>query len=161
MPKTIFAICVLACLPALAGCSMLYDPCDDLETKLCADLGGDCAVLSSNASVHDAIIPARRRQSEKAQCEMYAADQNYLSYTLPWTRYLIEQTRDPATPAPTLTPPVAVDGIASGLSGYWLYLLPVFIIPLMLLFSFRSMRAAKKAAQGGGQPPPGQQPPNT
>ncbi len=152
--------CFLAFAP-LAGCSMLYDPCGDLETRLCADLGGDCSVFQSNPTVHDAIVPQRRRQAEKSQCEMYAAPENYQSYTLPWTRYLVAQTRDPSTPAPQLPPPVAVDGLASGVSGYWLYLLPVLIIPLIFLYSVRSMRAAKKAAQGGGQPPPaGQGPPD-
>jgi hypothetical protein len=90
---------------------------------------------------------------------MYAADENYLSYTLPWARYLIAQTRDPSTPAPQLSPPVPVDGLASGIASNWFYLLPVLIIPLMILYSVRSMRAARKAAQSSG-PPSEKGPPN-
>ena len=85
---------------SLSGCSLLYDPCGDLEDKLCADLGADCAAFSETPAIRDTFIPARRRQAERVQCETFAADENYAGFTLPQAKYLVAVQRDPTTPAP-------------------------------------------------------------
>lgn len=123
-----------------SGCGLLYDPCGDLEERLCADLGSDCAIFRSSPSIYESVIPLRRRQAERAQCEMFAADVNYSSYTLPWVRYLVERSRDPSTRAPSLPRPQPADGLASGISGSFLYLLPVVAIAAIFFVSWRARR---------------------
>ena len=135
-----------------SGCGLLYDPCGALEERLCADLGSDCAVFRSSPSISESVIPLRRRKAERAQCEMFAADVNYSSYTLPWVRYLVERTRDPSTRAPSLPRPQPADGLASGISGSFLYLLPVIAIAAILFVSWRARR--KLAGAYPAMPPP-------
>lgn len=126
-----------------SGCGLLYDPCGDLEERLCADLGSDCAVFRSSPSISESVIPRRRRKAERAQCEMFAADVNYSRHTLPWVRYLVEHSRNPSTPAPNLPRLQLVDGLAGGISGSFLYLLPLIAIAAIV---FVSWRARKKLA---------------
>ncbi len=120
---------------SLSGCSLFYDPCGELENKLCADLGSDCATFSDTPSIRDVFIPARRRQAERVQCEMFADEVNYAGYTLPQTKYLIAAQRDPTTPAPQLAK-LRVAGLSSSVSGPWLYALPLVFIPGLFLYSW-------------------------
>lgn len=138
---------LVAC--AASGCGLLFDPCGDLDERLCADLGpADCAVFRANPSIHESVIPIMRRRGERAQCEMFAAEVNYSSYTLPWIRYLVEQSRNPGTRTPNLPAPQPVDGLASGVSGNFLYLLPVISIALIFFVSWRARRKLATAQPG-------------
>lgn len=136
-----------------SGCGLLYDPCDDLEEQLCADLGEDCQTFRGVESIHASVIPLRRRKSERAQCELFGADENYESYTLPFVRYQIAVRRDPSTPAPRLPTPQHVDGLYSGVSSWLFCCFPLVFIPLMVLWSRRT-RQKLAAMQAGASPAP-------
>lgn len=124
----------------LGGCGLLFDPCGDLEERLCADLGPDCATFRNEPGIFGAVIPQRRRQSDRAQCEMFIADENYASYTLPFIQGLIRQRHDPSARMPTLPRPQAVDGLASGVSSYFFYCVPFLVIPGIFFFSWRARK---------------------
>jgi hypothetical protein len=143
---------VLSLALATSGCGLLYDPCSDLDDRLCADLGADCEVFRGRSSIHESVVPRRRRQAERAQCEMLGADENYRSYTLPYVRHQIAVTRDPSTPAPQLPTPRPVDGLASGFSSWFLCCLPVVVIPFILFVGWRSRQRLAAAPGAPGAP---------
>lgn len=135
---------------ASSGCGLLFDPCGDLDERLCADLGSeDCAVFRSNSSIYESVIPHRRRKVERSMCEMLVDDSNYASYTLPYVRHQIAVTRDPRTRAPELPSPQPVDGLASGFGSWFLCCVPVVVIPFILFIGWRSRRQLA-AAQASG-----------
>lgn len=140
----------LLALP-LSGCGLLFDPCGDLEERLCADLGPDCATFRSEASIHDSVVPRLRRRAERAQCEMFVADENYATYTLPYVQHQLRARRDPTARMPALPRPQPVDGVASGVSSYLFYCLPFLVIPGIFFFSWRARR--NLAAAGGAVMP--------
>lgn len=141
----------LLALP-LPGCALLSDPCGDLEERLCADLGPDCATFRGEASIRGSVVPERRRRAERAQCEMFVADENYATYTLPYVQHQIRARRDPTARMPALPRPQPVDGLASGVSSYFFYCLPFLVVPGIFFFSWR---ARKNLAAAGGVVPPG------
>lgn len=145
---------------SLGGCSLFYDPCGDLEARLCSDLGADCATFRSDAQIHGSVIPQRRRSAERQQCEMFGADENYASYTLPYVRYQVQARRDPTVRMPALPTPRPA-GLSSGFAS-WLYCaLPFVVIPAMLFYTWYARRqlAAASGAPAGAMPhagpPPG------
>jgi hypothetical protein len=88
-------------------------PCEDLNRRICADLGADCDVWEGTSSV---IIPSPRWRMhgrritpaflthDASICRSYAERSNYESRTLPLARFLVRKQKYPgsADVAPTL-----------------------------------------------------------
>ncbi|MBZ0119436.1 MAG: hypothetical protein K8H88_20775 [Sandaracinaceae bacterium] len=147
MTRALFMVLASA---LLGGCGLVLDPCGDLDELLCADLGPDCATFRSEPGIYGAVIPQGRRKSDRAQCEMFVADENYASYTLPFIQGLIRQRRDPSARMPALRSPHAVDGLASGVSSYFFYCVPFIVIPGILFFSWRARKNLGAAQRAPG-----------
>lgn len=127
---------LLALASALGGCTS-REACTTLETRLCADLGSDCADFRS-AHAFELLTPdpaksGRQRLKrivmewivpERAQlCDTLGEEPNYHTSLLPQARWHARRHRDPrsAGPAPSFAyapPPL-------GASDYAIYLVPV------------------------------------
>ncbi|UJR86459.1 hypothetical protein [Sandaracinus amylolyticus] len=140
MTTTLRCFSLALLVSSLSGCSLIYDPCGDLETRLCTDLGpADCGVFRGDERIHGSVIPQRRRSAERSQCEMFADDANYAGYTLPYVRYQVQQRSNPTLAMPALATPRPA-GLSGGLASYLWYFLPCITIPAIFIYSFWSMR---------------------
>jgi hypothetical protein len=103
----------LAWLGAFGALVSSCHPCEDLNRRLCADLGADCSVWEDTSSI---IIPSPRWRmrgrritpafltQEASTCRSYAARSNYESRTLPLARFLVRKQTYPASA--DLAPPM-------------------------------------------------------
>lgn len=78
---------------ALAGCNH----CSNLDKRICADLGADCSVWRSDATLRSMVIPAneRRLRVRESTCDALGDDAIYTSRTLPMVRNYIVHLRNP------------------------------------------------------------------
>jgi hypothetical protein len=125
-------------ISAVLFTSACAHPCRTLDERVCADLGEACAEWRADAELRASYLPADdkvvMRKSEGASCEMYVADENYTTFTLPNIRYRLALKKNPGTPAPKLPQLVAVDGVFSGVSGPLTYIFPIVSVVGMFLY---------------------------
>jgi hypothetical protein len=123
---------------AILSLSACDHPCRSLDERVCADLGEACGEWRGDAQLRASYLPAdgqlTMRKSDGFRCEMYVADENYATHTLPSIRYRLALKRNPSQPAPNLSELVPVDGVFSGVSGPVVYVLPVASVVGMFLY---------------------------
>jgi hypothetical protein len=90
----------LAWLGAFGALLLSCHPCEDLNRRICADLGADCAVWEDTSSIiissprwrmHGRRITPAFLTQEASICRSYAARSNYESRTLPMARFLVRK----------------------------------------------------------------------
>jgi hypothetical protein len=103
-----------------------------------SDLGEACAAWRTDAELRASYLPADgqlvMRRNDGFRCEMFVANESYGTYTLPDVRYRLALKQDPSLPAPNLPALVPVDGLFSGVSGPFVYVLPIASVVGMFLY---------------------------
>lgn len=153
MRSMLRALVLILCALSLSGCWLVYEPCDDLEKRLCADLGDDCEILQTDRQIREDFIPRLRRKSELNKCAMLVDDHNYAVFTLPFARFRTQSKRGVVAPMPNL-PRISPVNTPYSFSSPYLSFLPIVFIAGVLFVSWRSWRKIKKStsASAAGVP---------
>lgn len=142
----------MLCLLALAS-SACADPCEELSERVCKDLGADCEIWRSG--VAEDVIPnvpetGRRRflndlfkqRMQDKLCRGMGEPENYASYTMTQTRYLVQLKKDPKTAGPA--PKLAQLQMGGGMPVWLAYaIMPLSILGMFGYFMFWNRRAKR------------------
>lgn len=112
----------LAVAVTLAGCN----ECSTLDERICTDLGADCSVWRSDATLRGMVIPANehRLRARESTCSALDDDAVYTTRTLPMVRNYIVHLRNPS--APQVPIPMGPPPSSSGFPMY--AVMPFFVL---------------------------------
>lgn len=126
-------------------------PCHDLEAKICADLGSDCAIWQKH-QLFDSMVPDSHLEKmslrnlirkinnlfdgpkDKKMCRLYSDEHNYKTYTLPRAKHIVTVQKNPGRQftSPSLIHPQMTQEL---FSENWLYFAVPGCILLIALYS--------------------------
>ncbi|MCA9532729.1 MAG: hypothetical protein KC593_03585 [Myxococcales bacterium] len=134
---------LLLALTLCVGC----DPCDDLDARICSDLGDDCAAWQTElAALRSSMLDERehRLMTRFRTCSALADDDVYAASTLPSVQNAVNRLRHPERPQL----PVRSGPGSGGGAGLWMFL------PLLLAaagYAYYYLKVMPKLRQDAAQ----------